>query len=186
MNVTNADVTVGGKLGIDKLHVAGKGIFTSMGYVTGVYGIAPSHDSSNALYFDTGHYDGRGDGLRLKAEDFRAIKEGNPEKVRALTTMEQLHEYLNKTGTGPDTFNQDNNGWMNLYVDAPGRQRSNGLLLHIDTKYHSANQRWSVEDLSRKLLDYRPVQSYEAYYGDAPGMFDRYNLWELLDAQNDE
>ncbi len=180
MNVTNADVRVGGKLSVDKLHVAGKGIFTSMGYVTGVYGIAPDHDSSNALYFDLGTGSGN-NGLQLKAEEFRAIKEGNPEEVRALTTMRNLRERLDKAGTGADTFNTDNDGWMNLYVDGPRRQRSNGLLLHIDTYYHSANQRWSAEDLSAKLLDYRPVQSYETLYGDALGMFDRYNLWELLD-----
>ena len=70
---------------------------------------------------------------------------------------------------------------MNLYVDGPRRQRSNGLLLHIDTSYHSGNQRWSAEDLSAKLLDYRPVQSYESQYGDAFGLFNRYNLLELLD-----
>ena len=181
MNVTNADVRVGGKLSIDKLHVAGKGIFTSMGYVTGVYGIAPDHDSSNALYFDWGNGSGSGYGLRLKAEEFRAVKEGVPEEVRTLTTMRNLRERLDKAGTSPETFNTDNDGWMNLYVDGPRRQRSNGLLLHIDTSYYSGNQRWSAEDLSAKLLDYRPVQSYESQYGDAFGLFNRYNLWELLD-----
>ena len=181
MNVTNADVRVGGKLSMDKLHVAGKGIFTSMGYVTGVYGIAPDHDSSNALYFDWGNGSGSKYGLRLKAEEFRAVKEGVPEEVRTLTTIRNLRERLDKAGTSPETFNTDNDGWMNLYVDGPRRQRSNGLLLHIDTSYHSGNQRWSAEDLSAKLLDYRPVQSYESQYGDAFGLFNRYNLWELLD-----
>lgn len=181
MNVTNADVRVGGKLSIDKMHVAGKGIFTSMGYVTGVYGIVPDHDSSNALYFDWGNGSGSRYGLRLNAEEFRAVKEENPEEVRALTTMQTLRERLDKAGTAPETFNKDNGGWMNLYVDSPRYQRSNGLLLHIDTKYHSANQRWSAEDLSSKLLDYRPVQSYESHYGDSAGLFTRYNLWELLD-----
>ena len=181
MNVTNADVRVGGKLSMDKLHVAGKGIFTSMGYVTGVYGIAPDHDSSNALYFDWGNGRGSGYGLRLQAEEFRAVKEGAPEEVRTLTTIRNLRERLDKAGTSPETFNTDNDGWMNLYVDGPRRQRSNGLLLHIDTSYHSSNQRWSAEDLSAKLLDYRPVQSYESQYGDAFGLFNRYNLWELLD-----
>ena len=181
MNVTNADVRVGGKLSMDKLHVAGKGIFTSMDYVTGVYGIAPDHDSSNALYFDWGNGSGSKYGLRLKAEEFRAVKEGVPEEVRTLTTIRNLRERLDKAGTSPETFNTDNDGWMNLYVDGPRRQRSNGLLLHIDTSYHSGNQRWSAEDLSAKLLDYRPVQSYESQYGDAFGLFNRYNLWELLD-----
>ena len=137
LNVTNADITVSGKLGIERLHVAGKGIFNSQGYVTGVYGVEPGHDASNVLYFDLG--DGR-----------------------------------------------DNGGWMNLYVDGPRDQRSNGLLLHIDTYYHSANQRWSAEDLITKLADFKPVMSYNAHFGDAYGLFARYNIIELPEDEEEQ
>lgn len=137
LNVTNADITVSGKLGIDRLHVVGKGIFTSQGYVTGVHGVVPVHDASNALYYDLGD-------------------------------------------------STDNGGWMNLYVDGPRDQRSNGLLLHIDTYYHSANQRWSAEDLITKLVDFKPVMSYNAHFGDVYGMFARYNIIELPEEDEEQ
>ena len=54
-------------------------------------------------------------------------------------------------------------------------------MLHIDTGYRSANQRWSAEDLSAKLNDYKPVQSYEEHYGDAVGIFGRYDLLEATE-----
>ena len=67
---------------------------------------------------------------------------------------------------------------MNLYVDSANYQRSNGLLLHIDTGYASANQRWSAEDLSNKLVDFKSHDTYVAHYGDAAGIFGRYDLVE--------
>ena len=69
-----------------------------------------------------------------------------------------------------------NNAWMNLYVDTSYYQRSNGLLLHIDTGYRSADQRWSAEDLTAKLADFKSHDSYVAHYGDAAGIFGRYDL----------
>ena len=68
---------------------------------------------------------------------------------------------------------------MNLYVDTSNYQRSNGLLLHIDTGYASANQRWSAEDLSNKLADFTSHEAYRTAYGDAVGIFARYDLLEL-------
>ena len=67
---------------------------------------------------------------------------------------------------------------MNLYVDTSNYQRSNGLLMHIDTGYRSANQRWSAEDLSNKLVDFKSHDTYVAHYGDAAGSFGRYDLVE--------
>lgn len=176
LQVSDADIQVSGKLAVDKLHVTGKGIFESQGYVTGVYGRAPYHDSSNALYFDRGQ--GSGAGLQLTAEEFWAIREGNPPTVRTLQTLSGLRERLDKAESGSETFGTDNNGWMNLYIDGPYHQRSNGLLLHIDGSYHSANQRWSAEDLSGKLLDYKPYRSYRLHYGDEDLFYDRYDLLE--------
>ena len=67
---------------------------------------------------------------------------------------------------------------MNLYVDTSNYQRSNGLLLHIDTGYRSANQRWSAEDLSGKLVDFKSHDSFVAHYGNPAGFFDRFDLLE--------
>ena len=71
-----------------------------------------------------------------------------------------------------------NDAWMNLYVDTSNYQRSNGLLLHIDTGYRSADQRWSAADLSAKLADFKSHDSYVAHYWDAAGIFGRYDLVE--------
>ena len=73
----------------------------------------------------------------------------------------------------------NNTGWMYLYIDSPTYQRSTGLLLHFDTGYRSAAQRWSAEDLSAKLADYKPYATYEEHYGDFAGMFGRYDLVEI-------
>ena len=177
LNVTDADVNVGGKLGIDKLHVEGKAIFDSMGYVTGVYGRAPSHDDSHALYFDNGTGVG-GYGMKLTADEFRVISEGDPEEIRAITRMKKLRNELEKASSGSETFGKDNGGWMNLYVDGPHDQRSNGLLLHIDTYFHSLNQRWSAEDLSSKLMDFKPYMGYMSHYDVPFTVYDRYNVLE--------
>ena len=69
-------------------------------------------------------------------------------------------------------------GWMNLYVDSSSYQRSNGLLLHIDTGYRSADQRWSAEDLSTKLVDFKSHDSFVAHYGSPAGFFERFDLFE--------
>ena len=126
LNVTNANVEIGGKLGIDNLHSYGETQLTSLGYVTSVYGggVAPYHDSSNALYYDLG------------------------------------------------------DKWLNLYVDGPNHKSSNGLLLHIDTGYRSANQRWSAEDLGNKLVDFKSHDAFVTNYGDISSFFRRYNLIE--------
>ena len=67
---------------------------------------------------------------------------------------------------------------MNLYVDTSNYQRSNGLLLHIDTGYRSADQRWSAEDLTAKLADFKSHDSFVANYGNPAGFFDRFDLFE--------
>ncbi len=179
LNVTDAEVKVGGKLGIDKLHVGGRAIFDSMGYVTGVYGRAPYHDDSHALYFDNGTGVG-GYGMKLTAKEFRAISEGNPEEIRAITRMNRLRDELVNTSkeSGAGTFGKDNGGWMNLYIDGSYDQRSNGLLLHIDTYFHSLNQRWSAEDLSSKLMDFKPYMGYMSHYEVPFTVYDRYNVLE--------
>ena len=74
-----------------------------------------------------------------------------------------------------------NNAWMNLYVDTSNYQRSNGLLLHIDTGYRSANQRCSAEDLSTKLVAFTAHEAFTTNYGDVAGSFGRYDLVEASD-----
>ena len=68
---------------------------------------------------------------------------------------------------------------MNLYVDTSNYQRSNGLLMHIDTGYASTNQRWSAEDLSGKLVDFKSHDAFVAHYSDTVGSFGRYDLLEI-------
>lgn len=183
MNVTNANVSIGGTMSIDKLHVGGEAHFESQGYVTGVYGggTTPYYDSSNALYYDLS--DGSvntGLNMRVTADEFRAVLAEDSETIKALKTMRELKARMAQAGSAPDTFGKgDNNGWMNLYVDTPRYQRSNGLLLHIDTGYRSANQRWSAEDLSAKLVDFKPNDSFVAHYGNPAVYFGRYDLLEL-------
>ena len=177
LNVTDAKVKVGGKLGIDKLHVGGQAIFDSMGYVTGVYGRAPYHDDSHALYFDNGNGQG-GRGMMLYAREFFAETNLETGNIRALDTLAGLRDRLEKAFGGSETFGKDNGGWMNLYVDGPHDQRSNGLLLHIDTYFHSLNQRWSAEDLSGKLMDFKPYMGYMSHYEVPFTVYDRYNVLE--------
>ena len=178
LNVTKADVTTGGKLGIDALHVEDNAHFEAMGFTTGVYGKAPHHDSSHALYFDIGHGQGGSRGYTLKADDFYVIKENTPEGIRAIRSLRELHDWLDQAGKGAETFGKDNGDWMNLYIDGPHGQRSNGLLLHIDTYFHSLNQRWSAEDLASKLLDFKPYMGYMAHYDVPMTVYDRYNVIE--------
>ncbi len=177
LNVTDAEIKVGGKLGIDKFHVGGKAIFDSMGYVTGVYGRAPYHDDSHALYFDNGNGQG-GRGMTLHAPEFYAEKNPDTGHIPALDTLAGLKERLEKASGGSETFGKDNGGWMNLYIDGPHDQRSNGLLLHIDTYFHSLNQRWAAEDLSGKLMDFKPYMGYMSHYEVPFTVYDRYNVLE--------
>lgn len=183
MNVTNAKVSIGGTMSIDKLHVGGEAHFESQGYVTGVYGggTTPYHDSSNALYYDLSDGSANtGLNMRVTADEFRAVLAEDSETIKALKTMRELKARMAQAGSAPDTFGKgDNSGWMNLYVDTPRYQRSNGLLLHIDTGYRSANQRWSAEDLSAKLVDFKPNDSFVAHYGNPAVYFGRYDLLEL-------
>ena len=186
MNVTNANVSIGGTMSIDKLHVGGEAHFESQGYVTGVYGggTTPYHDSSNTLYYDLSDGSANtGLNMRVTADEFRAVREGEQAEMRALATMKELKARLQQAGSAPDTFGQgmSNNAWMNLYVDTSNYQRSNGLLLHIDTGYRSANQRWSAEDLSTKLVAFTAHEAFTTNYGDVAGSFGRYDLLEVAD-----
>ncbi len=179
LNVHDADIISSGKLGVDKLHVTGKAIFDSMGYVTGVYGKAPVHDASNALYFDIGDGVGGNRKLKLYAHDFRAEYDPTDTEYRVFKTLRGLRETLDNAEKGSGWNAPNNNGgWMNLYIDGPHDQRSNGLLLHIDTYFHSLNQRWSAEDLSGKLMDFKPYMGYMSHYDVPMTVYDRYNVIE--------
>ena len=172
-NVTDAEVYVGGKLCMDKVHVAAKGHFYSQGYVTGIYGIAPSRDGSNALYFDFGNGYGPtvSTTLGLNADSFTTDN--------ALNVMDSLNYNLGAFAQSGDTFNKDNSGWMNLYVDGSKVQRSNGALLRIDTHYTSYNQRWSAEDIASKQNDFKANYAYDYHFEDRPILFNRNNLYDI-------
>lgn len=78
MNVTNADVTVGGALGVDKLHVEGEAHFTSNEQKIGVFGDvkAPVDDDSDALYRDLGDGNNSWMSITMDSEGY-AIKNGS-------------------------------------------------------------------------------------------------------------
>ena len=169
-SVTDATINIDGAASFDKLHSEGALHIVSPGMVAGVYGRAPYHDSSNYLYYDLGGNSSSGGHEQIKAEYFTVAK--------ALDNMSKIQDKIdNAANRGQASGNND--GWMYLYIDSPTYQRSNGLLLHIDTGYRSANQRWSAEDLSGKLVDFKSHDAFVAHYSDTVGSFGRYDLLEI-------
>ena len=169
-SVTDATITIDGKASFDKLHSEGKLEIVAPDMVTAVYGRAPYHDSSNYLYYDLGGTSTASSGHeQIKAKYFTVAK--------ALDNMSKIQDKIDNAANRGQASGS-NDGWMYLYIDSSTYQRSNGLLLHIDTGYHGANQRWSAEDLSAKLTDYKSHDSFVAHYGDVAGIFGRYGLVE--------
>ena len=171
-NVTNATINVEGAVGFDKLHTEGELHIVSQNMVTSVYGKTPDHDGSNYLYYDYSGESSSGNSREVIRARYFALD-------KAQGTMDVINDKI-ANAEGRSSMNEYNNtGWMYLYIDSPTYQRSNGLLLHFDTGYRSAAQRWSAEDLSAKLADYKPYATYEEHYGDFAGMFGRYDLVEI-------
>ena len=180
LNVTNAEITVGGKLSVDKMHVGGAAHLYTPGMKTGIFGIGatPKADDSNVLYFDANSEECGKGGMKLTAEQFRAVQDEGSDTLRVFKTLEQLHDDLRADAAGGNA-GADANGWMNLYVDSGNHQTSNGLLLRIDHNYYAGLQRWSAEDLSTKLLDYKIEQTYEDLFADPINIYNRYDLVEV-------
>lgn len=171
IDVSYATIKVEGSIGFDKLHTTGELHVVSQDMVTSVYGVAPVHDTGNYLYYSlTESSSSSNEHDVIRARDFALEKAQN--------SMEAMHNRLANAGNGSLTA-PDGDGWMYLYIDLPTYQRSNGLLLHIDTGYRSANQRWSAEDLSGKLVDFKSHDAYVAHYSDTAGSFSRYDLLEI-------
>lgn len=78
MNVTNADITVGGALGVDKLHVEGEAHFNSNEQKIGVFGDAkaPVDDDSDAMYRDLGDGNNSWMSITMDSEGYE-IKNGS-------------------------------------------------------------------------------------------------------------
>ena len=78
MNVTNADITVGGALGVDKLHVEGEAYFNSNEQKIGVFGDAkaPVDDDSDAMYRDLGDGNNSWMSITMDSEGYE-IKNGS-------------------------------------------------------------------------------------------------------------
>ena len=170
-SVTDATITIDGAASFDKLHTEGALHIISPGMVTGVYGRAPYHDTSNYLYYDLG-------GINSSSSGHEQIKDEYFTVAKALESMSKIQERIdNAANKGQASGN--NGGSMYLYIDSPTYQRSNGILLHIDTGYRAADQRWSAEDLSGKLADFKSHDAFVAHYGDVAGNFGRYDLVEL-------
>ena len=170
-SVTDATITIDGKASFDKLHSEGKLEIVAPDMVTAVYGRAPYHDSSNYLYYDLGGTSTASSGHEQIKADYFSVED-------ALNSIDVIKDRINAAANSNGPTSVDNDGWMYLYIDSSTYQHSNGLLLHIDTGYHGANQRWSAEDLSAKLTDYKSHDSFVAHYGDVAGIFGRYGLVE--------
>ena len=137
--------------------------------VTAVYGKAPYHDNSNYLYYDLGGTSTSSSGHEQIKADYFGVN-------NALNSIDVIKDRIAGAAGSSGPASVDNDGWMYLYIDSPHYQRSNGLLLHIDTGYRAANQRWTAEDLSAKLADFKAQDAFAAHYGDVAGTFGRYNL----------
>ena len=93
--------------------------------------------------------------------------------------MEQVRKQLAEQGTNIGNFTLDNDGWMNLYIDAPRFQRSNGTLLNLKDYYYANNQRYAANDFATMVADTKAANVYTCYFKDSVGMFDRYNLIDM-------
>lgn len=171
INVSNATIKVEGSVGFDRLYTAGELHIVSQDMITSIYGKAPVHDTSNYLYYSLSETSSSSNAHEvIHARDFALDKAQN--------SMALVHNRLVNVGKYVPDVGASDDGWMYLYIDSPTYQRSNGLLLHIDTGYRSANQRWSAEDLSAKLVDFKSNDAFVAHYGDAAPIFGRYGLVE--------
>ena len=171
INVSNATIKVEGSVGFDRLYTAGELHIVSQDMITSIYGKAPVHDTSNYLYYSLSETSSSSNAHEvIHARDFASDKAQN--------SMALVHDRLVNAGKYVPGVGASDDGWMYLYIDSPTYQRSNGLLLHIDTGYRSANQRWSAEDLSAKLVDFKSNDAFVAHYGDAAPIFGRYGLVE--------
>ena len=172
INVSNATIKVEGSVGFDRLYTAGELHIVSQDMITSIYGKAPVHDTSNYLYYSLSETSSSSNAHEvIHARDFALDKAQN--------SMALVHDRLVNAGKYVPGVGASDDGWMYLYIDSPTYQRSNGLLLHIDTGYRSANQRWSAEDLSGKLADFKSHDAFVAHYSDTAGSFGRYNLLEI-------
>lgn len=185
-NSANITITDGGRLAMDKLHIVDKGYFNAMDYVTAVYGTTVSNETSPAVYFDEG--DGKGatlaDKLQLERLLFGAYGTdsdvaGESPSYKKPAYMEQVRKQLAEQGTNIGNFTLDNDGWMNLYIDAPRFQRSNGTLLNLKDYYYANNQRYAANDFATMVADTKAANVYTCYFKDSVGMFDRYNLIDM-------
>lgn len=171
INVSNATIKVEGSVGFDRLHTTGELHIISQDMITSIYGKAPVHDTSNYLYYSLSENSSSSNAHEvIHARDFALDKAQN--------SMALVHNRLVNAGKYVPSVGTSDDGWMYLYIDSPTYQRSNGLLLHIDTGYRSANQRWSAEDLSAKLVDFKSNDAFVAHYDAAAPIFGRYGLVE--------
>lgn len=185
LNATTANINVlnGGQLAIDKLHIADKGYFNAMDYLTAVYGRPVYNEGSKSVYYDVG--DGKGNDftqdLQLEKMLFGAYgtdKDAGDTapSYKKPVYVSEVREKLTQKGAAVGPFTKYNKGWMNLYIDSPNFQRSNGILLNINDYYYANHQRYAANDHFTMVADMKPANVYGFYYKDQLGLFDRYNL----------
>lgn len=185
LNATTANINVlnGGQLAIDKLHIADKGYFNAMDYLTAVYGRPVYNEGSESVYYDVG--DGKGNDftqdLQLEKMLFGAYgtdKDAGDTapSYKKPVYVSEVREKLTQKGAAVGPFTKYNKGWMNLYIDSPNFQRSNGILLNINDYYYANHQRYAANDHFTMVADMKPANVYRFYYKDQLGLFDRYNL----------
>ncbi|MCQ2373870.1 MAG: hypothetical protein MJ050_07320, partial [Phascolarctobacterium sp.] len=158
------------RVAIDSLTVKDKVYASGYDYDASIYGTKPEHDDSKAIYFD----DKVGSAaISEYSIDFDNLFFGKDAKTQAIKDV--INEIKKSK---PDVILGTDKG-MNLYISDSHNQTSNGKLLHLDNYYYVHNQRYSAEDLSRILADYKAMHTYALYYGDNLGLFKRNNLYEL-------
>lgn len=173
LNVTDANINItdGGSLGIDKMHINGEAHFTAKDYTTAVYGgDVPNGDNSNSVYWDTGK------GGQAVDLGLREAYTGHADNL--IKQLAEKGEMARTIAANPGKLSTPS--WMNLYTDSSNHQKSNGLLLHIQDYHYADNQRFALDDLNRKVNDENAIAVQTAKFADILGlMFNRHDILDI-------
>lgn len=183
LNVQRAEVNItdGGTLAIDRLHILEKGIFDAVGYKTSVYGTkeSPYKDTSFAIYYDNG----TGKGGKGNRYDFRKLFNLTDDYLvgaeRFSTVANEIasaREQIAKGGIKTYGNTSDTAGWVNLYIDTPTYQRSNGLLLHLRNGHYAGVQRYPLDNLAAIQNGVQAMDAYNTYFNSPVNQGSRYDL----------
>lgn len=154
-----------GTLRVDNLRVGERAELTALGFKNMVYGVPMQNEGAPAVFFTNGK--GRG----FFDLDLAGMAYSEQSRAAELSGLSSALSSLRVAGFGEAT----GAGLMNLYIYAPGRELSNGMLLNILPGYHVESQR------SAGLInaDMKATYPYYSYFDEKPFHFYRYNLYEV-------